>query len=352
MFDGSASRKIQPLLVDVVSTVEFIKSVQKNNGEIPWSPGGKTDPWDHVESAMGLTVGGCTKEAKNAYLWSYDTQLKDGSWWAYYKNGKPEDNTYKDTNMTSYIAVGVYHYYLTTGDKKFLFEIWPCIEKAVEYTINKQGTEGQMYWAETKDGKTDKRALLTGSSSIYLSLNCAIKMAGILGYKKSDWEASRMWLGKAIHCKSHLFDNSKSNFSMDWYYPILCGIITGQKAEKRLQKYWDIFAVKDWGIKCVSDRPWVTMAETAELVMTLVALGKITEAEIVFSWIQDKKYENGAYWMGVTYPDWVIYTDEQTAWTGAAVLLAADMIYCLTPGHMLFKHGFLKPHRFMYSLKN
>jgi len=45
-------------LIDVDSTAEYILSVQKTDGEIPWSKGGKTDPWDHVESAMGLTVCG------------------------------------------------------------------------------------------------------------------------------------------------------------------------------------------------------------------------------------------------------------------------------------------------------
>jgi len=53
----------------------FIASIQKENGEIPWSAGGKTDPWDHVESAMGLSVGGFYIEARNAFDWLANTQL-------------------------------------------------------------------------------------------------------------------------------------------------------------------------------------------------------------------------------------------------------------------------------------
>ena len=41
----------------------FIASIQKDTGEIPWSLGGKTDPWDHVESAMGLSISGYYEEA-------------------------------------------------------------------------------------------------------------------------------------------------------------------------------------------------------------------------------------------------------------------------------------------------
>jgi hypothetical protein len=95
-----------------------------------------------------------------------------------------------------------------------------------------------------------------------------------------------------------------------------------------------------WGIRCVSDRPWVTMAETSELVLSLIAIDAYKEAETVLSWIKDKRYDDGAYWMGVTFPDAVIWPDEKTAWTAAAVLLAYDALNELTYGSRLFHHGF------------
>ncbi|MBU2261063.1 MAG: phenyltransferase domain-containing protein, partial [Proteobacteria bacterium] len=55
--------------VDVIGLADFITGMQKSNGEIPWSEGGKTDPWDHVESAMGLSVAGYLREAEKAYEW-------------------------------------------------------------------------------------------------------------------------------------------------------------------------------------------------------------------------------------------------------------------------------------------
>ena len=58
------SRKEPFPVVDIRTTAEFILSVQKKDGEIPWSVGGKTDPWDHVESAMGLTIGGFYEEQR------------------------------------------------------------------------------------------------------------------------------------------------------------------------------------------------------------------------------------------------------------------------------------------------
>ena len=35
---------------------EYIVSCQEKNGAIAWEPSSKIDPWDHIESAMGLDV--------------------------------------------------------------------------------------------------------------------------------------------------------------------------------------------------------------------------------------------------------------------------------------------------------
>ena len=68
-------------------TADYIASVQNKDGSIPWFQGSITDPWDHTEAAMGLSIMGHVGRAENAYLWLADAQLDDGSWWAAYKNG-------------------------------------------------------------------------------------------------------------------------------------------------------------------------------------------------------------------------------------------------------------------------
>ena len=42
---------------------QFILDMQQPSGEIPWFEGGYTDPWDHVESAMGLSIAGEHRQA-------------------------------------------------------------------------------------------------------------------------------------------------------------------------------------------------------------------------------------------------------------------------------------------------
>jgi hypothetical protein len=317
----------------------FIASIQKETGEIPWSVGGKTDPWDHVESAMGLSIAGFCIEAELAYSWLAETQLSDGSWWSGTKDGEIIDST-KDTNFSSYIAVGVFHHYLITQDLQFLESMWPAVTKGVQFAVEMQAPEGEIYWARNKEDLIDPMALLTGCSSIYMSIKCALAIAVILREQKPQWEKAKKLLGCSIKNKPNLFNMIKSRFSMDWYYPVLCGAVSGAEAKRRIDKYWEKFVEPEWGVRCVSDRPWATMAETAELVLTLSAIDDIPRAKLVFSWLANKRDADGSFWMGVTFPDGVIWPEEKTGWTAAAVLLAWDALNEITPAANLFKHDF------------
>jgi hypothetical protein len=185
-------------------------------------------------------------------------------------------------------------------------------------------------------------ALLTGSSSVYMSLKCAIEIARVLGKGHAEWKTALVKLGEAIRCRPSRFNMMKSRYSMDWYYPVLCGALSGDDARRRIDRSWDKFIVPDWGVRCVSDHPWVTTAEASELVLALMAIGDRERATIIFEWICDKKYDDGSYWMGVTFPDGVIWPEEKTSWTAAAVLLAHDALYNMTPASRLFNHCFWK----------
>ena len=129
-------------------TVDYIARVQQSSGAIPWFEGGSLDPWDHIESAMGLTIGQRFEEARAAYQWLIDNQTEKGTWLAAYKDGEIEDGTRAESNFVAYIATGVWHYYLSTGDKAFLRHMWPAVEKAMGFVLRLQGSQGQIYWAE------------------------------------------------------------------------------------------------------------------------------------------------------------------------------------------------------------
>ena len=56
---------------------------------------------------------------------------------------------------------------------------------------------------------------------------------------------------------------TKARYSMDWFYPVLCGAWDGPAAWRRIDRYWKKFVVEGRGVRCVSDQPWVTLAETS-----------------------------------------------------------------------------------------
>jgi hypothetical protein len=343
--DTSRSRAVEDLSVDVDAIAALIAETQLDSGEIPWCQGHKTDPWDHIEAAMGLSIGGYLDEARRAFEWFARTQLEDGSCYSSYRQGVADDKT-RETNLSSYIAVGAYHYYLITRDVAFLKEMWQPVSAAIEFALSLQTTEGEIYWAVSPEDKIDKMALLTGSSSVYMSIKCGLAIAKVLGHKKPSWRKALSKLKDAIQYKPYLFNITKSRYSMDWFYPVLTGVLTGADAQKRIDKYWKKFVIENQGVKCVFDEPWVTIAETAELVLALAAMGSWDSAQIVLNWISGRKYEDGSYWCGFTCPEIIIWPEDKLTWTNAVALMAADAVYNLSPAAQIFNHQFWNTFEF------
>ncbi len=119
---------------------------------------------------------------------------------------------------------------------------------------------------------------------------------------------------------------------MDWYYPVLGGAVRGYRGTRLLEDRWDEFVVPGLGIQCVDTNPWVTGAETCELVMALDALGDRDRALRLFADMQHLRDTGGRYWTGYVYPDDVNWPHEHTTYTAAAVILAADALGQGTPG--------------------
>ena len=62
----------------------YIKSIQYKSGAIPSNEDGTHDPWDHIESIMGLNICKDIEASKSAFNWLIDNQNSDGSWYAKY----------------------------------------------------------------------------------------------------------------------------------------------------------------------------------------------------------------------------------------------------------------------------
>ncbi|WP_209713649.1 prenyltransferase [Marmoricola sp. OAE513] len=335
----------------VALTAASIAAMQEPSGAVPWTPGEKTDVWNHVEGAMAMLVGGEIEAAERAYDWCVRTQRSDGSWPMEIVVGEIKDAS-GETNMSAYLAVGVWHHWLLRRDRSFVNRMWPVVKKGLDFVVGLQlpfgGIAWSQEWAVGADGswgpaKVNEQALLAGSSSIYQALRAGVALADLVGDPQVDWELAGGRLGHALRRHRDLFLD-KSEFSMDWYYPVLGGAVRGNAAVELLEREWDTFVIDGKGIKCVVQNNWVTGAETCELVMSLDAIGDHERALEQFAAMQHLRVEDGRYWTGWVFPEDVNWPDEKTTYTAAAVVLAADELSRTTPGSGIMRGDTLAPH--------
>ncbi|MFG2328353.1 prenyltransferase [Streptomyces sp. NPDC048604] len=305
-------------------TVAGILAAQREDGAIPWFRGHHLDPWDHTEAAMALDTAGEHAAADRAYAWLVRHQNADGSWYAAYQDGDPDDVTDRgrESNFVAYLAVGVWHHYLATGDDAFLDRMWPAVYAAVEFVLGLQQPGGQIGWKREADGTPVTDALLTGSSSIHQALRCALAIAEAREEPQPDWELAAGALGHAIRRHPERFLD-KSRYSMDWYYPVLGGAVTGPEAKARIDAQWDDFVVPGLGVRCVLPNPWVTGGESCELALTLWAMGESDRALEILQSIQHLRADGGMYWTGYVFEgNRAVWPEELTTWTAGSLLLA------------------------------
>ena len=325
---------------EISASAQFLVKNQLPSGQIPWYAGGHGDPWNHVEATMALTATGHLDHARRAFAWLAATQRADGSWFNYYR-GSAVERSRIDTNVCAYVATGLWHYLRATGDADFVKTQWPVVRRAIDFVLRFQRPDGSVAWSLDALGVAEGEALLTGSSSLFHSVRCAVALADHFDEPRPDWELSAGRIGHAVSTHPEAFA-PKSQYAMDWYYPVLSGAVRGPSARARLDEGWERFVLRDKGVRCVSTNEWVTAAETAECVLTLAAVGETSRARELFATTSLHRREDGAYLTGWVYPQRATFpTDECSTYTVAAVLLAADALSEASGASDLFRHGSL-----------
>ena len=318
---------------------KFIKSIQLESGAIPSNDDGSHDPWDHIESIMGLNFANEYESSKLAFNWLIKNQNQDGSWFSKYMDDIPIEKN-KPTHFAPYISVAALHFYKIFSDKEYLEYLWPSIESAINFSIKLQIQNGTIPWSVDKNQKIEEDFLLTGSSSILKSIECGIAISKIIKSTKNleDWNHSYELLSKAIKNPSGKFDllKDRKRFSMDWYYPILSGCLNDNQKFFYVDKVFKDFYIKEMGIKCVIEEPWVTVAETCEFIICLMISGRDEDAKKLLKDVINISDINGVPYMGWQYEENIFWPLERPSWTSAALIIAADSVMGLSKGKDLF----------------
>ena len=178
-------------------------------------------------------------------------------------------------------------------------------------------------------------SLRAGNASLYKALECAILMGRLLEEPVDPWIKARRRLGAALRENDARFDRTgtdRRRYAMDWYYPVLAGVVPGETGRARLYARWTDFVKPGLGCRCVSDEPWVTAAETAELALACLVVGKRDQARSLIADLAPLKARDGGYWMGWQFNEEIVWPYERPSWTAGAMILAADALDGLTPG--------------------
>ena len=184
---------------EIVATAGHLASLQTPSGLIPWFPGGHSDPWNHVESAMALDIAGLHDEAERAYGWLAEHQRADGSWHNYYWPDGTIDEDKLDTNVCAYVATGrvaPLAAHLGAGvpgrplaDGRASARLRAASAPSRWLGVVGHGSRRHPHW---------DYALLTGTSSIQHALRCGAALAEVVGEPHPEWIAAADVMQRAI----------------------------------------------------------------------------------------------------------------------------------------------------------
>lgn len=351
--DGSISSSIHPAAMDMRPALNRILEIQSDTGRIDWFEGGPWDPWNHTESAMALCAMGEHVAAAQAYDYLAQSQRADGAWLGEYGNARAmQDRNYisrepapsfLDSNFCAYPAVGIAHYYQVTKDLERVRGWWPMIVSALDFVLTLQRRDGTISWSAEAWQTDADDALLAGNASILKSLECGLFLARLFDDPRHDWQVAHRALLTALRTRQSLFDQRKTGhrFAMDWYYPVLSGALDAAAAPHRIDARWSTFVMPNIGCRCVSDEPWVTVAETAELALALLSIGADDRAADLLTCLHDVRDADGVFWMGWQATEEIYWPRERPSWTQAAVILAMDSLKRVSPGSQVLTQSLL-----------
>ncbi len=332
----------------IAAPIARILEVQRADGMIPWFEDGPWDSWNHAECVMALGVAGEHRAARAGLDAIASAQRDDGAFLSEYGNALPMADhvtiarvpapAVLDTNFTAYVATALEHFRLLHGTAAAR-PWWPMARAAIDHVLDHQHDHGDVSWAAEAHGGEIDDALVAGNASIHASLGHALDLAVAMRDPQPRWREAQARLSEAIRTRPERFargPQERADHAMDWYYPVLGGVLGADAGRARLLAEWSRFVDPGLGCRCVAQEPWVTVAETCELVMAALRCGMESEAARLLDLIEGRRDETGAFWMGWQFVEAIDWPAERPSWTQAAYVLALDMFEKITPASGIF----------------
>ena len=303
-----------------------IKALQTDEGLILRAEGEMADPWNHLEAAMALTVAGELEAAGAALEWLAAHQRRDGAWHAGYREDGTIADERLDTNGTAYLAVALRLHAVATGELRLVEALWPALRRAIGFVLAQQRPGGEIGWSDAPPKSANSFCLLAACSSIYASFDAALSCGELLARPWPGLSDAAERLGAAIRWRRSAF-LAKDEYAMDWYYPVLSGVVSGAAGARRLRSGWHRFVREGQGVLCRCDQRWITTAEKAECALACLRVGLVEEAGRLCALTSTQRQRDGSYLTGLVYPERTTFPPgEASSYSAAAVLLADDAL--------------------------
>ena len=309
---------------ELYSAKNWILKNQKDNGEILWDDKGKWDFWDHCECLIALSIYEEWEAFRRGLDFCLNMVDQEGLVKSQYINGKISQD-YFEAHHAPYIYLPLLQKYYIDNDINYLLKHRSEIHQIYKGTKKFKDADGYYHWALDQNGLLDD-TLVTSSCSLELSRRAYNKICELI---QDEEFIDHNIIISNTKLNSNKFDRggiNRSRFSMDSYYPILCDSGTKVDAKKILNKFY----VDGLGIKCVKEEPWVTFAESSECIMALYKVGLKKEATKIFDEVLKHKNSKGYFPTGYQYDLGIYWPEEDSTWTNAAIIMAADCIHDIT----------------------
>ena len=171
----------------------------------------------------GSDVGGRFEEARAAYDWfQADASCRRILGNVVRRAG--DSRFIGGLQSCAYIAVGVWQWWTLTADSTLPAAMWPFVRRALDFVVDLGGERRHLVGSVAGGDTTTIRCSLVLPRPIrhcdadWRSLNYSAN--------QPEWELRRGDSSMPWQRTEAFMD--KSNFSMDWYYPVLGGALHGQ----------------------------------------------------------------------------------------------------------------------------